>query len=110
MYEVIIEAYIHLNSTKNGGREGFIASGYRPNFLFAENINCDGSILFDKSAIFPGENANVTIQLFSLKPIETPYIYAAFEFREGGKVIGNGSVTKNFSGKSKTTAHSNVFN
>ena len=38
-YEITIKAFIHLRSTENGGRKGYILSGYRPNFLFEENIN-----------------------------------------------------------------------
>lgn len=99
VYTVIIKARIHLYSTSKGGREGYIASGYRPNFLFGDNINCDGSILFEKKEIQPGEKAYVTVRLFSPEPIVVPDVHAAFVFREGTKIVGNGAVVVNYARK-----------
>jgi len=87
------QATIHLKSTSDGGRNGPIATGYRPSIWSrpSEN-NSDGYFtLLDTQEILPGGVGSVEILLLHphLLNIE---VGSVIQIKEGLKQIGSGVV------------------
>ena len=87
-------ANIVLRSTDNGGREGYIANGYRPHLVFDNDVNeyktSASHTLIGTEMLFPGEAGPVFISLLS-----GDYEYKAgetFKLYEGSREIGHGKV------------------
>jgi translation elongation factor EF-Tu-like GTPase len=77
---IIVEARIYFKTSKEGGRNSGIKSGYRPNHVFEQpkdlkNIRTYiGDILFDEQELIqPGETKIVTVR-FLRNPIVEQYI------------------------------------
>lgn len=86
------EADIYMKTNKEGGRKEPILNGYRPQFYF-RTVDVTGvtKIENEKGVINPGDNENLEIKL--VKPIALE-VGTEFKIREGGRVVGNGKVTK----------------
>ena len=75
------------------GRHSPIYSGYRPPFYFGR-YQTDGRIeQIDCEELKPGEESEARICLLHPEFLEDSlHIGAAFEFREGARVVGRGTV------------------
>ena len=91
-----IRAKIHLLPAASG-RHLPIASGYRPPFYFGR-FQTDGAIyVTDREELNPGEESEVRIRLLHPEFLEDGLrVGATFEFREGARVVGRGSVLEIF--------------
>lgn len=90
-----IEAEIHYLSTANGGRQGYVLSGYRGQFFYDGHDWDARQSFIGKSQVEPGET--VTVELTFLSPEEhvgKVVVGTMFLVREGAKTVGYGKVTK----------------
>ena len=90
-----IEAEITYLSTANGGRQGYVASGYRGQFHY-DGHDWDAPQYFVESdRVEPGES--VTARLYFLTPqahVGKVKVGTVFLVREGLKTVGYGRITK----------------
>jgi translation elongation factor EF-Tu-like GTPase len=96
-----IKAKAYLLGTNEGGRDGYIVSGYRPNFVFKDLMNkyslfnIDGEIYFNSvdSKIYPGTTFICDIYLRDTDNIDLLIDDdKKFLFREGLKKVGEGEI------------------
>lgn len=90
-----IEAEIHYLSAANGGRKGYVVSGYRGQFFYDGHDWDARQSFIGRSQVEPGET--VTAELNFLSPEAHVGKIAAgttFLVREGQKTVGYGKVTK----------------
>jgi elongation factor Tu len=89
----IVLAHIVLLSHGQGGRRSEIASGYRPAFYIGDSQS-DGAIYFtDREWLAPGEECEARIAFLHPEAFgERLRAGGSFEFREGLKVTGSGTV------------------
>src|SRR5262245_42006695 len=90
-------AEVKYKRTEDGGRRGFVASGYRGQikFPFTERQTSGQQTFQDKERVYPGETATATIRVVS------PQFFAnalqegmEFEIREGPIIVGFGKLLK----------------
>lgn len=86
------EADIYVLSKEEGGKQTSIFSNYRPRFIF-RTVDISGNIELSDGidSINPGENSSVTVELFTSVALE---VGTEFSFKENGRVVGTGVVTK----------------
>ena len=84
-------ASLKMYSTEDGGRHTPFFNGYKPLFYFrVTDITGTVELTSGVETVSPGESANVTVNLESPVAME---VGTAFKIREGGKTIGEGTVT-----------------
>ena len=90
-----IQAEITYLSTANGGREGYLLSGYRGQFHY-DGRDWDAPQYFvDREKVEPGES--VTANLYFLSPrehVDKVVVGTVFLIREGLRTVGYGTVTE----------------
>ncbi len=86
------EAEIYVLSKAEGGRHTPFASNYRPQFYF-RTTDVTGVITLPEGIelVMPGDNLSLRVTLISLVAIE---VNTKFSIREGGRTVGEGTVTK----------------
>lgn len=86
------EAEIYALTKEEGGRHTPFFSNYQPQFYFRET-DITGTITLQDGVemVRPGEYAKVNVELNSSVAIE---VGTEFSIREGGRIIGKGTVTK----------------
>lgn len=88
------EAQVYALSPEEGGRKTPFGSKYRPQFFF-RTADVTGVVEMkegsNKEIVMPGENAELIIELISAIPMHEGL---KFSFREGGRTVGYGSVSK----------------
>ena len=90
-----VETEITYLSTENGGREGYVASGYRGQFHYGGQDWDAPQYFVNSERVEPGET--VTARLRFLSPqahIGRLEVGTVFLIREGHKTVGYGKVTK----------------
>eukprot|EP00924_Labyrinthula_sp_SR-Ha-C_P014405 snap_masked-scaffold_20-processed-gene-5.54-mRNA-1 protein AED:0.02 eAED:0.02 QI:0/-1/0/1/-1/1/1/0/436 len=86
------ECQVYVLSKSEGGRSTPFFSNYSPQF-FIRTADVTGVVdLGDSSKmVMPGEDATITVELMSKIPMHEGL---SFAFREGGKTVGAGTITK----------------
>ena len=90
-----IEAEIYYLTTKEGGRNTPVFSGYRGQFYY-NGLDCDAPQEFpDMEEVKPGETVRAYLAFLSPQ-LHANNIHEGMEFlvREGAKTVGKGKVTK----------------
>lgn len=90
-----IQAEITYLSTANGGREGYLLSGYRGQFHYAGHDWDAPQYFVDRERVEPGES--VVANLYFLSPrehVDKVVVGTIFLVREGLKTVGYGKVTE----------------
>jgi len=86
------EASIYALTKEEGGRHTPFFTNYRPQFFFrTADVTASMSLSADRQMVMPGDNAEVTCELVHPMAIEEGMRFA---FREGGKTVGAGVVSK----------------
>jgi len=86
------EASIYALTKEEGGRHTPFFTNYRPQFFFrTADVTASVSLSADRQMVMPGDNAEVTCELVHAMAIEEGMRFA---FREGGKTVGAGVVSK----------------
>ena len=101
MNSIIVKARLRLKGIAEGGREGGIKSGYRPNHVFeyfpGKNlITWPGEVTFeDISILNPGEECEVKIEFLLCGDIEK-YLKVGRKWwiHEGGRQLGEAEILK----------------
>ena len=91
------EAKLKYLSTEQGGRKTPAYSGYRPQVKFEfTRMQTSGSQKFiGTDEVYPGETVLAQITILSPQFFESQLkIGMEFEFREGAKIIGTGTIIK----------------
>jgi translation elongation factor EF-Tu-like GTPase len=88
-----LSAHIYLRASDEGGRQGYVASGYRPLLRFGD-LYTDGAIsLIDRERALPGESLDVHIDLPQPEYVaEHVRIGARFAISEGTHEVGEGTI------------------
>ena len=90
-----LEGEIYYLTEEEGGRTGYVKSGYRGQFYY-NGRNWDAPQEFmDKDICNPGESVQVRLQ--TLSPhfhIGQFFVGQDFETREGARIVGRGKITK----------------
>lgn len=86
------EAEIYVLNKDEGGRHTPFFSNYRPQF-FMRTADITGDIALKEGTemMMPGDNGTVNVELIAQIPLEEGL---RFNFREGGRTVGTGIVTK----------------
>lgn len=86
------QAEIYVLTQNEGGRHTPFFNNYRPQFFF-RTADVTGTCLLPEKVemVMPGDNATMTIQLFTAVPMAEGLRFA---LREGGKTVGAGVVAK----------------
>jgi len=86
------EASIYALTKEEGGRHTPFFTNYRPQFFF-RTADVTGSVLLPETRqmVMPGDNAEVECTLISPMAVQEGMRFA---FREGGKTVGAGVVSK----------------
>jgi len=86
------EASVYALTKEEGGRHTPFFTNYRPQFFFrTADVTASVTLMGDTEMVMPGDNAEVTCELIHPMPIEEGLRFA---FREGGKTVGAGVVSK----------------
>merc|ERR1719353_128645 len=85
------QASIYALTKEEGGRHTPFFTNYRPQFFFRTADVTASVTLNEREMVMPGDNAEVTCELIHPMPIEEGLRFA---FREGGKTVGAGVVSK----------------
>jgi elongation factor Tu len=86
------EASVYALTKEEGGRHTPFFTNYRPQFFFrTADVTASVTLNGDTEMVMPGDNAEVTCELIHPMPIEEGLRFA---FREGGKTVGAGVVSK----------------
>lgn len=83
--------------TDQGGRKGFVASGYRPHikFSFSKNLTTGEQVFLDQDKVFPGESVRAQIRILDHETFKSAlYQGLEFEFAEGTHRIGTGIIVE----------------
>jgi ADP-ribosyl-[dinitrogen reductase] hydrolase len=91
-----IIAELTYKTTEEGGRKAAAKSGYRPQIKFDfDRMSTSGMQVFiDKEIVQPGETVEAAIKMLSPQFFEgLLYNGLDFEFLEGAKILGNGTIT-----------------
>ncbi len=88
------EAQVYVLSKDEGGRHTPFFSGYRPQFYF-RTTDVTGTVTLPDGVDMgmPGDTLSFTVELVADKPIAMDE-GLRFAFREGGRTVGSGTVTK----------------
>ena len=82
-------------TTKQGGRKGYAASGYRPHVKFdgRKELTSGEQLFIDKEKVFPGETVTAEIRIIS-KEIFKNYLFVGqhFEVAEASHLVGHGEI------------------
>ena len=97
---IVVKAKLKLKSTKDGGRQGGIASGYRPNHVFeykddgSFSMSWIGDIQFDDSEwILPSEERIVTVRFLEREEVRKYLeIGKPWWIHEGGREVGKAEI------------------
>lgn len=86
------EAEVYVLNKDEGGRHTPFFSNYRPQF-FMRTADITGDITLNEGTemMMPGDNGAVKVELIAQIPLEEGL---RFNFREGGRTVGTGIVTK----------------
>jgi len=85
-------ASVYALTKEEGGRHTPFFSNYRPQFFFrTADVTASVTLPEDRQMVMPGDNAEVTCELVHPMAIEEGMRFA---FREGGKTVGAGVVSK----------------
>jgi len=86
------EAQVYILTEEEGGRHKPFFTHYRPQF-FIRTADVTGDIILPAGTemVAPGDDAKIQVNLINSIPIEAGM---RFSFREGGRTIGHGVVTK----------------
>lgn len=86
----VVKAQIYVLSKEEGGRHSPFSNGYRPQFFFSTS-DVTGTITLAEGTemLVPSDNAEVTVTLNALAPVE---IGQRFAIREGGRTVGAGAI------------------
>ena len=90
-----LEGEIYYLTEKEGGRKGYVKSGYRGQFFYNGRDWDAAQEFIDKEICNPGETVKVRLQ--TLSPdfhVGKFAIGQNFETREGAKTVGKGKITK----------------
>ncbi len=90
-------AILKYNTTEEGGRETPAFTGYRPQikFDFSEKQTSGEQKFIDKAIVYPGDSVSAEIRLLSSEFFQNKLCEGMnFDFREGNRIIGNGTITK----------------
>lgn len=90
-----LEGEIYYLTEKEGGRKGYVKSGYRGQFFYNDRDWDAPQEFIDKEICNPGETVKVRLQ--TLSPdfhVGKFAIGQNFETREGAKTVGKGKITK----------------
>ncbi len=86
------EGEIYVLKPEEGGRSKPFNSGYRPQaFIRTADIACDVTLPVDVQMALPGDNLNIKMKLNFPIPL---HVGQRFAFREGGKTVAAGVITK----------------
>lgn len=88
-------AILKYRTTEQGGRKTPAQSGYRPQvkFPFSEMQTSGQQTFIDREKVFPGDTVEAEIKLLSPHFFEGCLVEGMeFEFREGARVIGIGTI------------------
>lgn len=85
------EASVYALTKEEGGRHTPFFTNYRPQLFFRTADVTAAVTLNEREMVMPGDNAEVTCELIHAMPIEEGLRFA---FREGGKTVGAGVVSK----------------
>jgi elongation factor Tu len=85
------EASVYALTKDEGGRHTPFFTNYRPQLFFRTADVTASVTLNGREMVMPGDNAEVTCELIHPMPIEEGLRFA---FREGGKTVGAGVVSK----------------
>ena len=95
--EADFTAILKYRTTDEGGRGTAAYSGYRPaiKFPFAEMMTSGQQKFMDKELVYPGETVLAEITIIPTDYFKGQlYEGLEFEFKEGPRLIGNGTITK----------------
>lgn len=88
---------VHLLPTSEGGRSGYLLSGYRSLLRFEGNdldfgfeLELDPTVGPDGLA--PGASGTGRISLWAMEELPSLFAGQRFELREGARVVGRGSI------------------
>jgi len=86
------ECTVYVLKKEEGGRHTSFASDYSPQFFF-RTANITGRLMLDPKTplVMPGDNVTMTVELMHPIPLHEGM---KFSFREGGKTVGHGVVSK----------------
>jgi elongation factor Tu len=86
------EASVYALTKEEGGRHTPFFTNYRPQFFFrTADVTASVTLPEDRQMVMPGDNAEVVCELIHPMAIEEGMRFA---FREGGKTVGAGVVSK----------------
>jgi len=86
------DASVYALTKEEGGRHTPFFTNYRPQFFFrTADVTASVTLTEDRQMVMPGDNAEVTCELVHPMAVEEGMRFA---FREGGKTVGAGVVTK----------------
>jgi elongation factor Tu len=86
------EAEVYVLTKEEGGRHTPFVSGYAPHFFFrTSDVTGTTELLGENSLCMPGDNAQVSIALQHSLAVN---VGDRFTFREGGRTVGSGIVTR----------------
>ena len=86
------DASVYALTKEEGGRHTPFFTKYRPQFFFrTADVTASVTLGGDLQMVMPGDNAEVSCELVHPMPVE---VGLRFAFREGGKTVGAGVVTK----------------
>lgn len=89
-----IEAEIRFLTTEEGGRRGYVVSGYRPQFFYDGQDHDAVHEFPDADRVLPGQTVRVHITFFHPENhIGRLYPGKKFSIREGVQVVAEGRVT-----------------
>ena len=90
-----LEGEIYYLTEQEGGRKGYVKSGYRGQFFYNGSDWDAPQEFIDKEICNLGENVNIRLQTSSPDfHVGQFYVGQAFETREGAKTVGRGKITK----------------
>jgi len=90
-----IEAEISFLKTDEGGRKGYVVSGYRPQFFYHGEDHDAIQEFVDKERVYPGETVKVRLSLLHPELLCNHIrVDDLFEIREGLKTVGLGKITR----------------
>jgi len=86
------EASVYALTKEEGGRHTPFFTNYRPQFFFrTADVTASVTLAGNVEMVMPGDNAEVSCELVHPMPIEEGLRFA---FREGGRTVGAGVVSK----------------
>ena len=90
-----VEAEITFLRTEEGGRQGYVSTGYRPQFYYEGEDHVAVQEFTDKEKVYPGDT--VTAHLHFLHPellFNRVRVGDSFKILEGKRVVAHGKITR----------------